>query len=453
MSAFSLDDDSPSALLTLRVNAALKPYLRVFAGAFTGLYVVLAVLHFVATPPDIALVMAPLAALTALAGAVIMVMLRRRQPPRFIEDHLLSLTGSALMVNSAVHLLVSQDMVQSTNLAITVVVLGLFLFRWRAFIALTAACISAFGVTAALTAHPLTFHFAIHLGEAVLAAVLTFVLKRRISLSQIVADDGMRRALARAEQLSREREHHMHAALEAASAKTRFLATMSHELRTPLNAVIGFSHFLKDDAWIAENPDKAAEYARDISGSGEYLLGLINDILDYAKAAEGKTTLQRDVIDARELAQVALSSIRPLAVEKEIVLATDGLDTLPPLYGDEIKLKQVFVNLLSNAVKFTPPGGAVTFSGIARDGGVSFSVADTGIGIAAEDLARVFEPFVQADSTLSRVHSGTGLGLPLVKAITELHGGRVALDSEPGKGTIVSLHFPEGLLAANRAAA
>jgi len=214
-----------------------------------------------------------------------------------------------------------------------------------------------------------------------------------------------------------------------------------------------FSHFLKDDVWIAENPDKAAEYARDISGSGEYLLGLINDILDYAKAAEGKTTLQRDVIDARELAQVALSSIRPLAVEKEIVLATDGLDTLPPLYGDEIKLKQVFVNLLSNAVKFTPPGGAVTFSGIARDGGVSFSVADTGIGIAAEDLARVFEPFVQADSTLSRVHSGTGLGLPLVKAITELHGGRVALDSEPGKGTIVSLHFPEGLLAANRAAA
>ena len=129
MSAFSLDDDSPSALLTLRVNAALKPYLRVFAGAFTGLYVVLAVLHFVATPPDIALVMAPLAALTALAGAVIMVMLRRRQPPRFIEDHLLSLTGSALMVNSAVHLLVSQDMVLSTNLAITVVVLGLFLFR------------------------------------------------------------------------------------------------------------------------------------------------------------------------------------------------------------------------------------------------------------------------------------------------------------------------------------
>lgn len=453
MSVFRFEDDASAALLSQRVNAAIRPYLPVFAGVFTGLYAAFAIMHLVATPPAIALYMAPMAALTALCGAAIMVRLLGRNPPAFLQSHLLSLIGAGLIANSSLHLLISQDMLQSTNLAITIVVLGLFLFRWRAFIVLAALGVVAFAVTAFTSGDSQILHFSVHLGEAVLASVLAFVLKRRISLSLIKADNGMQAALAKAEQLSAERELHMNAALEAASAKTRFLATMSHELRTPLNAVIGFSHFLKDDAWLAENPGKAAEYARDICGSGEFLLGLINDILDYAKAAEGKTMLAREQVDARDLLQTALASVRPLAEEKSIGLTAGGFDQLPALMADEIKLKQVFVNLLSNAVKFTPHGGRVSISAHAHDHGVSFSVADTGIGIAPDDIARVFEPFVQADSTLSRVHSGTGLGLPLVKAITELHGGRVVLDSEPGKGTTVSLHFPVSLIAARRAAA
>lgn len=453
MSAAPAIDDNPATQLRSRVNAALLPYLPAIAGGFAGFYGAFAIMHLRELPPDIAAVMVPLSAVMALCGAIMMALLSGQNPPAFLQRNLLAIACVGVVVNSAVHLAVTQQLVQSMNIAILMTVMSLFLLRWRELAALLAIAIGTFAATAAGSNDPLVLQFSAHMGEAVIASVMLFMLKQRVSLSLLRTADDLRDALTKAEQLSKDREHHMNVALEAAAAKTRFLATMSHELRTPLNAVIGFSHFLKDDVWISENPDKAAEYARDIAGSGEFLLGLINDILDYAKAAEGKATLVRDRVDAQELAHTALASVRPLAETKAISITADGFEQLPLLMADEIKLKQVFVNLLSNAVKFTPQGGEVRLSALLTHRGISFSVTDNGIGISPNDMTRVFEPFVQADSTLSRVHSGTGLGLPLVKAITELHGGRVVLDSEPGKGTIVSLHFPETLLAPPQAAA
>jgi signal transduction histidine kinase len=231
---------------------------------------------------------------------------------------------------------------------------------------------------------------------------------------------------------------------EAANqAKSGFLATMSHELRTPLNAIIGFSEMMLREVLGSLGNEQYRAYVGDIHASGTHLLQIINDILDLSKAEAGKIDLAEDVFDLRDVMrsvrQLTAGRVHAADLTQDIQLPED----LPPLCGDERKTKQVLLNLITNSVKFTPAGGSITIS--ARwevEAGLAITVSDTGIGIPEADLDRVLKPFEQVDSSLSRQHQGTGLGLPLVKAIMELHGGRLELKSELGVGTQVTVVFP-----------
>ena len=232
--------------------------------------------------------------------------------------------------------------------------------------------------------------------------------------------------------------------------KTEFLANMSHELRTPLNAIIGFSETMESGMFgPLENP-RYQGYAKDIHDSGQHLLKLINDVLDVAKLEVGKLELRVGPVRLDETVDSCLRMVRDRAEVANIELVVERSGRLPTLNADERILKQIVLNLLSNAVKFTPAGGRVTVSvGEGKSGEVVVAVADTGIGIAPGDIALVLSTFGQVDSSLARNHDGTGLGLPLAKALTELHGGRLRLASEVGVGTTVAMHLPaERVLAA-----
>ena len=250
--------------------------------------------------------------------------------------------------------------------------------------------------------------------------------------------------------LQREREaayEALRAAKEEAEAASRgksgFLATMSHELRTPLNAIIGFSEMMMHEVLGELGNERYRAYVADIHASGTHLLQIINDILDLSKAEAGKLELHEDVFDIRE----TIRSVRKLIAARmsdaapscTVALPND----LPLLLADERKIKQVLLNLVCNAVKFTPAGGRVEIAARnGRDAGLTVTVLDTGIGVARHDLPRILLPFEQVDTKFSREHEGTGLGLPLVKAIMELHGGGLDLSSEIGAGTEVTITFP-----------
>ncbi|MDW3206292.1 MAG: ATP-binding protein [Alphaproteobacteria bacterium] len=230
-------------------------------------------------------------------------------------------------------------------------------------------------------------------------------------------------------------------ALAANRAKSQFLANMSHEFRTPLNSIIGFAELLGSDTVT----DKALreEYARDIRQSGVHLLTLINDLLDLSKAEAGKLELQESVMDVGAMIDACIGMVRNGAQEKGLQITAQIPESSPALRGDERKVRQMVLNLLSNAVKFTPSGGTVSItSRPAVNGGLDITVADTGIGIAARDQERILKPFVQVDSAYTRKHTGTGLGLPLVRMLAELHGGRLTLKSVQNQGTTVTLNFP-----------
>jgi signal transduction histidine kinase len=223
--------------------------------------------------------------------------------------------------------------------------------------------------------------------------------------------------------------------------KSEFLANMSHELRTPLNAILGFSEIISRETFGPGLPRYRA-YAGDIHGAGAHLLSLINDILDLSKAEAGKLELRAEETDLKALIEESVHLMHDRAAQQKLDLSID-LAPLPPLLIDRLRVKQVLLNLLSNAVKFTPHGGAVRVSAqIDDDGGITVWVRDTGIGIAADKLALVFEPFSQIDSTLARAYQGTGLGLSLVKSLMELHDGTVRIESSPGHGTSLFVTFP-----------
>jgi PAS domain S-box-containing protein len=231
---------------------------------------------------------------------------------------------------------------------------------------------------------------------------------------------------------------------EAANrAKTEFLATMSHELRTPLNAIIGFSEIIQTETLGPVGSVKYRDYASDIHESGHHLLDLINDILDLSKVESGLDELHEEDIEIPELADSVWRLIQQRAEKQGIRLILELPEDPPAIYADLRKLKQILVNLMSNAIKFTEAGGTVAMKVWFRgDSGYVFQVADTGIGIALEDIPKAFSQFGQVDSTLGRRHEGSGLGLPLTKALVELHSGSLDLQSQLGVGTTATARFP-----------
>jgi signal transduction histidine kinase len=234
-------------------------------------------------------------------------------------------------------------------------------------------------------------------------------------------------------------------AIQAANkAKSDFLANMSHELRTPLNAIIGFSEVL-EAGQAGELTPRQLEYNGEIRNSGLHLLSLINDILDLSKIEAGKMTLELEVASLPLLLESCLAIVREKALAHGISLALQVAPGLDGVRVDVRKFKQMVYNLLANAVKFTPDGGRVRLEA-RRNGGdwLEFSVHDSGIGIAAKELPRLFAPFEQLDSSRARKYEGTGLGLSMVKRLAELHGGDVNVQSELGKGSTFTVRIPWG---------
>jgi signal transduction histidine kinase len=238
-------------------------------------------------------------------------------------------------------------------------------------------------------------------------------------------------------------------AVRANKSKSDFLATMSHELRTPLNAIIGFSDIIQRELFGPVQNNKYTEYARDIHESGEHLLSIINDILDLAKAESGKLKLNEQQFDLTEAVEACVRMCRGRAEAERIHLAFMGGQSEIRVLADERLLLQILANLVTNAIKFTRQGGAVRlYASATPETGIVLEVADTGIGIAAENIERVLRPFEQVETSYSRRHTGSGLGLPYAKRLAELHGGSLKLESELGKGTKVTVTLPPSRLVA-----
>ena len=239
-------------------------------------------------------------------------------------------------------------------------------------------------------------------------------------------------------------EIHARRAAEAAHrAKSEFLANMSHELRTPLNAVLGFAEMIRDGQ-AGDLAPQFRDYATNIHDAGRHLLELINDILDVSKIESGHMTLQDDTIDVRDSIGTSCSILAERAKANQVRVEQFFARDLPPMRADPLRMRQILLNLCGNAIKFTPAGGTIRI-GAHHDLGHGFSItiADTGIGMRADDIPKALEPFGQIESSLSRRFGGTGLGLPIAKALTELHGGTLNIAAAPGSGTVVTLHFPE----------
>jgi CheY-like chemotaxis protein len=225
--------------------------------------------------------------------------------------------------------------------------------------------------------------------------------------------------------------------------KDAFLANMSHELRTPLNAILSLSEILLEGIYDPLNERQHGALRR-IEMSSQHLLALINDILDLSKVEAGRLDLQIETMYVMDVCEASLQFVKELALKKQLQLSCQVAEEQAIIEADSKRLKQMLVNLLSNAVKFTPPGGVVRLEvQVAPQAEViRFAVRDTGIGIAPSDLTRLFRPFAQLDSSLSRQHEGTGLGLALVRRLAELHGGMITVESEVGTGSCFTITLP-----------
>ncbi|NJN98359.1 MAG: response regulator [Anaerolineales bacterium] len=235
----------------------------------------------------------------------------------------------------------------------------------------------------------------------------------------------------------------------AARSKDEFLANMSHELRTPLNAILGFSEALLEQVRGPLNERQQASL-RNIEASGRHLLALISDILDLSKVEAGRLELLLEVVPVADICQTSLLFVKEVALKKQLQLAFHLDNQMAKVQADPKRLKQMLVNLLSNAVKFTPEGGQVSLEVTtdAEAGVIHFAVQDSGIGIPPQEMARLFQPFTQLDSSLSRQYEGTGLGLALVRRLAELHSGSVTVESEgvPGRGSRFTIALPNPTL-------
>jgi len=228
---------------------------------------------------------------------------------------------------------------------------------------------------------------------------------------------------------------------DANQAKSEFLANMSHELRTPLNAIIGFSEIMESGMFGPLGAEKYHEYCRDIRESGNYLLDVINDILDMSKIEAGRTRLDLELVELEHILVDAMRVLAGRAQEKRLLLKLETAGPVP-LKADRRAIKQIVLNLLSNAVKFTPDGGRVTVRGHTAGDAVMITIEDTGIGIPKDALANLGKPFEQVESQLTKSHQGSGLGLAIAKSLVELHGGSMRIRSTPGVGTVVLLRLP-----------
>jgi two-component system, cell cycle sensor histidine kinase PleC len=287
----------------------------------------------------------------------------------------------------------------------------------------------------------------ISLEIAIVAAPIIFY--ARDVIAQLKSSRAIMAEMSRRLTISVEQAEH------ANRAKSAFLANMSHELRTPLNAIMGFSEVMKDQHLGPMNNPRYLGYAGDILASGSYLLGIINDILDLSKIEAGKMTVENaEEFPLCQALEGSLAICTALGEKFGVRIESQ----LPPenvrLLAVERMIRQIMINLLGNAIKFTPAGGCVTVSGGANaDGGYAITVQDSGIGMTDHEIVKALTPFGQIENKMTATHNGTGLGLPLAKAMLELHDGHLEISSAPGCGTKIVLNFPAGRIVLGRRAA
>ena len=264
--------------------------------------------------------------------------------------------------------------------------------------------------------------------------------RQKDKLKRLVAElersEGQAAGLAKKYALEKER------AEKAANSKSAFLANMSHELRTPLNAINGFSEILSSELYGPLGDTRYKEYANDILISGKHLLDMINDILDMAKIEAGKMSVELQTIDPIDPVDAAVRMMRRHAEDSGIKLILDTEENLPDIDGDHRAIRQMMLNLISNAIKFTDEGGRIAVTIRKRENMLRFAVTDTGIGIPEADLSRLGKPFEQVSDTSNRNYEGTGLGLSLTKSFAEMHGGKMSIASQLGRGTMVAIYLP-----------
>jgi signal transduction histidine kinase len=398
----------------------------------------------------------PLAAVAAVSGGTLLLLrlafMIGLLPYRYIVDAMLVIAG-LVWLNAALRLWMGGEPMQATNLGMLTIAAGILMLRLDAYAVLCVACaaawVAAFLVAPSGADGALWFHYSLFMVQAFVISGLAFHWRRNALLRQVEFEQERKRArssehlsLLAAQSKAIEAERNLRRALDADAAKSMFLANMSHELRTPLNSVVGFAQLLKDRPEIAAQPGRVHEYAECIHSSGTHLLGLINQILDLSRANAGGMSLNETRVDVGDTASEITRLLSPQAAEAKVGLHAHAASGQHIIRGDDLRIRQIVTNLVANAVKFTPAGGRVDVS-VGRDGsGLVLEVRDTGIGIAMQDVGRVFEPFVQADGGMNKRHQGTGLGLAITRRLVELHGGTISVKSAPGEGSVFTVRFP-----------
>lgn len=270
-------------------------------------------------------------------------------------------------------------------------------------------------------------------------ATLELSQKRRFQVTTVM-DITLRKQMEQSLRMAKEQ------ADTANRAKSNFLANMSHELRTPLNAIIGFSEMMTTETYGPLGHDKYGEYLKDILSSANHLLDIINEVLDMSKIEAGRLELEDDIVDLKELVQSVTRMMASKAFASSLTMIENFPPNLPQLQADQRLVRQILINLVTNAVKFSPHGGKITLEGsLNSQGELQLTIQDEGIGIPKDKIKQALEPFGQVSDHAESANSqlqGTGLGLPLAKAMMELHGGELTLESEQGEGTTVTLRFP-----------
>jgi signal transduction histidine kinase len=255
-------------------------------------------------------------------------------------------------------------------------------------------------------------------------------------------EDGYRRQIEALKEDLAAARHARRKAMDTARARKNFLTSTSHELRTPLNAILGFSEIIAKEIYGPLQNERYREYAELIHSSGAHVLSLVNDLLDLSKLDAGKLELRVEPVEILKIIIDCVRSVEAQSTRDHIGISVRVYDGVDRLCGDNKRLRQMLLNLLSNALKFTPVGGDISIEVFRRGPDIAISVSDSGIGIKAEDIPKVLEPFGQVESALSQKHQGTGLGLPLTKELAELHGGSLTMESNVDVGTTVTITLP-----------
>ena len=414
---------------------------------FAALYVVFTALHPFSLSPDVAQVMVPLAGATAIMSALTSIMVRADMVPlkfAYPVGGVLVLMG---VLNSSVHMWLTEDLDQSTNFALGFIVVGLFFLSWR-FLAVAYFVIFVTWAAVAGTFPDVEREFEHFFIMNVIAMVLGVLAQwLRVSVYRrllFMRHEANLREQRLAEAFAKEKLYA--SAQKANRSKTEFLANMSHELRTPLNAIIGFSETMMHEIFGPVGNDRYKEYIKDINGAGTHLLSMVNDILDLSRVELENVKIEPQPVDPETICKNCLLILRSRADKGSVELNFDVSEPVAQIASDERRIKQILFNLLGNAVKFTPPGGTVTLAlAPSEDGGIRISVRDTGIGMNEEQLKHALEPFWQADTGLDRAFEGTGLGLALTDELVRVLQGHFEIESRPGVGTTATVTLPKAI--------